>query len=260
MSDPVTSSDGTQIHYESTGSGAPALVFVHGWLGNVRWWDAQRDHFAARHQVVTIDLAGHGCSGKTRTDWSIARYGDDVRAVLDRIAAPEVVLVGHSMSGPNVVAAAAGRREVVGIVLVDTMKNLDRAMPIEQANQIMAMYRSDFPRAVNDLLPQYLYSPSTPPEVRARLQREFLATPAEFAVTAIEPLYKSDLAALAAAIRVPVRNIVGDLEPVDTEVNRKHFGDYDVLRLPAVGHYPMLEKPAEFNAALEDALRASGRS
>jgi len=252
----VFSSDGTAIHFETTGRGAPALVFVHGWLGNGRWWDAQRDQFAASYQVVTIDLAGHGGSGASRTVWSIARYADDIRAVLDDLRAAQVVLVGHSMSGPNVLAAAAGRADVIGVVLVDTMKNLDRVMPAEQVQQMLELYRTDYRRAVEDVLPNYLYSPFTPGPVRERIQREFLAAPAGLAVLAIEPLYKGDLRAIAAQVRVPVRGINSDVEPLDPSINRKYFHDYDAVAIAQVGHYPMLEKPAEFNRALEQCLGA----
>jgi pimeloyl-ACP methyl ester carboxylesterase len=250
----VFSSDRTAIHFETTGRGVPLLVFVHGWLGNVRWWDAQRDHFAASHQVVAIDLAGHGRSGVSRTDWSIARYADDIRAVLDHLHADQVVLVGHSMSGPNVLVAAAGRTDVLGVVLVDTMKNLDRLMPVEQVEQMLELYRTDYRRAVEDVLPNYLYSPFTPGAVRERLRREFLAAPAGLPVRAIEPLYKGDLRAIAAQVKIPVRAINSDLEPVDPSSNGKHFCDYDAVTISHVGHYPMLEKPAEFNRALEQCL------
>jgi len=42
--------DGIPIHSSATGTG-PVLVFVHGWMGNVRWWDEQRDTFAATRQT-----------------------------------------------------------------------------------------------------------------------------------------------------------------------------------------------------------------
>lgn len=250
------SSDGTSIHYEVTGQGHPALVFVHGWLGSTRWWDAQRDHFSRRLRVVALDLAGHGRSSAGRTDWSVARYADDVRAVVRAVAAPEVVLVGHSMSGPNVLEAALELPSVVGVVLVDTMKNLDQVLTAEQARPIIDLYRADLRRAVEEVLPRYLFAPATPAPVRARLTAEFLAAPPGFAATAIEPLYRHDLGGLARRVRVPVRNIVSDVEPVDPSVNRGYFRDYDCVTVAHVGHYPMLERPIEFNEALEACLRS----
>jgi sigma-B regulation protein RsbQ len=38
------------------------------------------------------------------------------------------------------------------------------------------------------------------------------------------------------------------------EVNKK-YADFAAVSIDAVGHYPMLEKPDEFNRALRDALK-----
>lgn len=251
----AVSSDGTSIHFECTGRGEPTLVFVHGWLGSARWWDAQREHFAPRLRVVALDLAGHGRSSAARTDWSVVRYADDVRAVVRAVDGAEVVLVGHSMSGPNVLEAALELPTVAGVVLVDTMKDLDKLLTAEQARPLIDLYRTDFRRAVEEVLPRYLFSPSTPQAVRARLTAEFLSVSPGFAAIAIEPLYRHDLRALARQVRIPVRNVVSDLEPVDPSVNRRYFRDYECVTVAQVGHYPMLERPREFNEALEACLR-----
>jgi pimeloyl-ACP methyl ester carboxylesterase len=38
----------------------PALVFVHCWSCNRRFWDDQLAYFARDHKAVRLDLAGHG--------------------------------------------------------------------------------------------------------------------------------------------------------------------------------------------------------
>jgi pimeloyl-ACP methyl ester carboxylesterase len=55
-------------------------------------------------------------------------------------------------------------------------------------------------------------------------------------------------------VKVPVRAINSDVQPTAVEANRRWFADFDVEVLPAVGHYPMLERPAAFNEALRRAL------
>src|SRR3954466_8079218 len=114
------SADGVPIHYEVQGRGEPALVFVHGWAIDGRYWDAQVPVFARTHRVVTLDLAGHGRSGRERKDWTVAAFGQDVRAVVEALKLPRVVLIGHSMSGNVVLEAAKMMPEcVVGIIPVD---------------------------------------------------------------------------------------------------------------------------------------------
>src|SRR5438128_7790136 len=100
------STDGVPIHYTVSGAGEPALVFVHGWAIDGRYWDAQVPVFARTHRVVTLDLAGHGRSGRDRQDWTVAAFGQDVRAVVEALHLSKVVLIGHSMSG-NVILEAA---------------------------------------------------------------------------------------------------------------------------------------------------------
>jgi sigma-B regulation protein RsbQ len=64
-----------------------------------------------------------------------------------------------------------------------------------------------------------------------------------------------DLAAWMDAAGVPVRAIQSGppLSPVTKlAVNRRH-GNYDASFMDGVGHYPMLERPVEFNRRLEAA-------
>ena len=248
----VTSADGTLVHAEISGRGATALVFVHGWLGSGRWWDAQRDALADTYTVVQVDLAGHGASGRGRTRWSIDGYADDVVAVVERVDAARVVLIGHSMSGAHVVVAASRIPRTAMVVLVDTLKDLDaRPDPVE-TEAMLGLYRRDYATAVAQILPRFLFAPTTPPEVAARLQREFLAVPGELAAELVAPLYRDDYHTAARALRVPVRAINGDLHPTNVASNRRWFADYDLRVMPGVGHYPMLEQPAAFT----DHLRA----
>lgn len=251
----VHSADGTRIRYEVTGSGPTALVFVHGWLGSGRWWDAQREAFAPRFTVVQLDLAGHGDSGRERVQHSCEAYASDIVAVTNVIDAERVVLVGHSMSGAYAVLAAARLPRVAAVVLVDTLKNVEQVMPAAQVDEMLALYRRDFRTAVEQMLPAWLFAPGTPPEIAARLQREFLSRTGDEGAALIEPLYRIDLRAPCEALRVPVRAINGDLHPTDVEANRRHFRDYAVRLMPGLGHYPMLEAPAAFNAELDAILR-----
>jgi hypothetical protein len=61
------SADGVPIHYHIQGNGATALVFVHGWCCHRRFWDRQVAHFAAHYTTASIDVGGHGTSGRDRT-------------------------------------------------------------------------------------------------------------------------------------------------------------------------------------------------
>jgi pimeloyl-ACP methyl ester carboxylesterase len=138
-------SDGVPIHYEVHGSGPAALVFVHGWCCNRGYWAEQIEHFAPDHTVVTIDLAGHGESGRGRAEWTMQAFGQDVAAVVRQLGLRRVVLIGHSMGGPVIVEAAALIPEnVVGLVGADTWRSLSLTRTPEQAYEGLADLRADF--------------------------------------------------------------------------------------------------------------------
>ena len=70
----------------------------------------------------------------------------------------------------------------------------------------------------------------------------------------MESMADYDLAAAARATVAPIRCINGDLFPTQVERSRSVHPDYDAVVLPHMGHYPMLENPALFNATLEALL------
>ena len=151
MDHAISSADGTRLHLEVSGRGATALLFVHGWLGSARWWDAQRDALADAYTVAALDLAGHGASA-ARPQPSLAGYADDVVAAAAAIAAERVVLIGHSMAGAYVVAAAERVPRAAMVVLVDTLKNLDQVMAPAEVEGMLDLYRRDLRTAVDLLL------------------------------------------------------------------------------------------------------------
>ena len=145
----VVSADGVPVRYAAYGDGLPAIVFVHGWSCDRRYWHGQVGHFAARFTVVTVDLAGHGESGTGRRSWTMPAFGEDVAAVVTGLDLPEVVLVGHSMGGDVVVEAARRLRpRVRGLVWVDVYRSLDEsgsdAATEEETAAFMAPFRVDF--------------------------------------------------------------------------------------------------------------------
>lgn len=107
----------------NTGESRPPLVLVHGLDGSAaNWWDVAPE-LARDHRVVAPDLPGFGRTRLRRRWRSLIAHADLTIAVAQRSvdARPErrVVLVGNSMGGPVVLAAAARHPDLVaGVVLV----------------------------------------------------------------------------------------------------------------------------------------------
>jgi pimeloyl-ACP methyl ester carboxylesterase len=245
------SSDGVRIAYSVGGVGEPALLFIHGALVDRSIWREQLEPLAARHRVVALDLAGHGASGRDRKNWTMQSFGEDVRAVADVVGLRKVILIGSSMGGPIALEAAKllpGR--TVAVVGVDTLQDIANRPDASFFRAQAESFRKDFPKATS-ILAHRLFHPDADPnlvkDLEGRAQR---GSPAVI-VALMESFASYDTAHPAADAHVPVRCLNGDLMPTKVGSNRKIVSDFEVTIFPHTGHYPMLERPQQFNAELE---------
>jgi sigma-B regulation protein RsbQ len=255
----IASSDGVPIRYHAEGRGEPALVLIHGWACDRSHWAEQVDRFGAERQVIALDLAGHGDSGRNRQTWTIASLGEDVRAVVLALDVQRVVLVGHSMGGPVALEAAArmpGR--VVAVVGVDTFHNVERRADPTVTRTLMERWKRDFPGTarlfVDSLLPG-----DCPPALRQRLEDQLGAAPPEIALPLLQDGFDYDLAAAFDRVHVPIRAI-NTTSPTDADADRRHAPDFAVIDLAAqrLGHFPMLTVPQLFDQKLAETLAGLG--
>jgi pimeloyl-ACP methyl ester carboxylesterase len=246
----VPSVDGVQIAYSSTGSGEPALVFIHGGYADQSFWKEQLGPLAERFQVVTLDLAGHGISGKDRSEWSIDAFGEDVRAVVGALDLDSVVLIGNSLGGPVALSAAKkldGR--VCGVIAVDTFQDVNREWPPEARAAYLRALRENFPATCEAMVRQLLLE-GTDADLYAWVEKKMCGFDPSIAPNVVEGVVDYDLAAEFASTEVPIRAILGETVQLDLEGNRELRSDFEAVVMKGCGHYPMLERPEEFNRYL----------
>lgn len=249
------SADGVSIQFEVQGQGEPTLVLVHGWALDRHLWDGHAPRLAERHRVVTLDLPGHGESDKERARWTMAAFGDDVKAVVGAVGAEEVVLVGHSMGGPVVLEAARRMPDrVKGIVPVDTLLDVEQRTPPEQVEAMARQLEADYQTTATQMSNEYLFAPKTPAAVRERVLRHATAIAPALSIALLREVWLYDPLPALREIQAPVRAVSADKFPTNLEANRRHMPGYQATIVAGTGHYPMLEDPAGFAAALDQAL------
>ncbi|HEX2252122.1 MAG TPA: alpha/beta hydrolase [Thermoanaerobaculia bacterium] len=249
------SADGVPIHYLTAGEGEPALVLVHCWSCDAGYWRHQLPSLAADRRVVAVDLGGHGESGRGRTAWTMEAFGRDVAAVAEALELDDVILVGHSMGGYVMLEAArALPGRVRGLVAVDTLLDIEEEHDPQAVARYVAALRRDFPGTTRQAMATYI-APETDPVVAEWILSDMAAGPPEVGVPAFESLIAHDAAAALDELRLPFAAINGRLEPTNEAALRRHAPDAQVIYLDAVGHWPMLERPAAFETALRDAIR-----
>lgn len=247
--------DGTEIVYDARGRGEPALVFVHGWCCNRTQWAHQMDAFAADHRVVAIDLGGHGESGRQRLKWTVPDYAYDVEAVVDAQRLDRVILVGHSMGGPVAMMAAARMPDrVIGVIGVDTLHDVNRTLTKEMMAPFIQAMADDFHTSVAGFIEQiHTANPDVDPALVERLIADAQANETRMAVELMTSFTEFDPKAVMTACPAPIRCINAAASPWPTNIEgNRQCADFDAVLIDGVGHWPMLERPVEFNRLMRE--------
>ena len=255
------SSDGEQISYNVYGKGDTALLFVHGWSCDSRYWREQVPHFAEEYCVITMELAGHGNSGQHRKVYSLDGFAQDVKAVIEAVNPKKVILIGHSFGGEIVACTAMLEPEkVIGIIGVDTLHNLDETFSKEEACKLIGLdeFKKDFKPAVRKFVKQMMVK-DVNQELLNWIIYDMSSAPPEVAISSLDEY----LGAIAdkktinifREVKVPVICINADLWPTNIEANRRYMLSFDVKIMKGVGHFLMLEDGEKFNKILEEIIK-----
>ena len=249
--------DGVAIHYRVAGAQhtGTTVVFVHGFGCDSRHFDNAMAHAAERRRAVSIDLPGHGRSGKDRVNWTMEAFGSDVRSVCDAIGAQQIVLVGHSMGGPVVLEAAhemPGR--VSALVPIDTFHDVEQPYTPEQVAGLLDLWRTDYKGSAERMVRKSFYAPNRNPALVDFVTAQVTSLPREIGLPLLDSMLRYDAAASLDTTTLPIRCInSSERQPTNLEAGRRHAKRFDARLVASVGHYPMLEDPAAFNALLDAA-------
>lgn len=156
----ISTTDGNDIHYKDWGRG-PAIVFSHGWPLNADAWEAQMLFLTERrYRCIAHDRRGHGRSDQPAGGYDMDTLAGDLAGLIEALDLKDVILVGHSMGGGEVVRYAArhGGGRVKGIALVASVTPVmlrsdshPAGLPIEAFDGIRAGIKADRLGFFNDL-------------------------------------------------------------------------------------------------------------
>lgn len=156
---------GARIHYRDQGpSGTLPIVLIHGSIASLHTWAGWVDALGARHRIITLDLPGHGLTGRVPDgDYRPEAMVAAVHAVTRYLGLDEFVLGGNSMGGGVTWRYALAHPDrVVAMILIDASPPPDfqrESPPDSQGDKPLgfSLLRSDAFRAVARYLdPGYL--------------------------------------------------------------------------------------------------------
>jgi pimeloyl-ACP methyl ester carboxylesterase len=257
------------IAYDDQGSDLASgsetvLVLVHGHPFDRSMWRPQLQHLQGSGvRVIAADLRGYGDSSVSGEQNTLDVFAADLAALLDHLDVDRVVLGGLSMGGQIVMEFhRLFPQRVRGLLLAATSARAETAAGrrnrYELANRLLQAGMADY---ADEMLPKMVapHNLHALPELGRHVSKMMRNTSPVGAAAAMRGrAERPDYLASLATATVPALVVVGthdEFTPVaDAELLADTITDSTLVVVDGAAHMPNLERPAEFDLALDTFL------
>ncbi|HWD01057.1 MAG TPA: acetoin dehydrogenase dihydrolipoyllysine-residue acetyltransferase subunit [Amycolatopsis sp.] len=262
---PVTGTvevDGRSLSYATLGDSGEGVVLVHGYGGDKNSWLFVQEPLADGRTVHALDLPGHGESTKDVGDGSLTTLANAVLGLLEALNVTKAHLVGHSLGGAVITAAAA--------LQPDKVSSLTLVAPAGFGSEINAGYLRGFANATSrrELKPHLTALFADPDLVTRRLADDLLKYKrldgvdkvlAKLLATLLtdDDRPALDATALLADYPGPVTVVWGREDAVLPAENAADLPNVHLV--DGAGHLVHLERPAAVVEIVTEVIDSAGR-
>jgi pimeloyl-ACP methyl ester carboxylesterase len=258
--------NGVDLSYVEQGTGAP-VVFVHGAVGDLRFWEPQRTAFAKQHRFIAYTYRYHGTEawpddGKL---YSGETHAADLAAFISALKAGPVHLVGLSYGGLLAAMVAMKDPSLIRTLtlaepgmfsLLDASPDGKTALEEWQkgtAPMIAAIKSGDNQGAIRQLSALVTGVPDSFDKLPAALQ-QILRDNARTLPVLFQSTPVNVTCEMLQAIKLPTLVVRGDRTPrffsaINDEVGRCIAGSQLVV-IPKASHTMSYDNPDGFNRAI----------
>lgn len=254
------------ISYISEGSGKP-ILFIHGLSGYKENWEFSIPFFSKNYNAIAIDLPGFGNSDKPVTDYTIDFYSEVIKDFLEELRIEKTVLVGNSMGGQiSLLFALKYPQKLEKLVLADAAginpEGAQNPLPLDP--KAMSQPKGLSPAIVKMIMRMLFYKQSEVSEKlveRAILDMKREDYPASFnaLLSSASNIFETDLTESIKDIIIPTLIVWGEKDRLLSQKYAQIFNEKikksKLALIGECGHVPMLEKPDEFNKAVDNFIR-----
>ncbi len=240
---------GHKICYYDIGSGPP-LVLVHGLGGDADQWAFCFEALSAAHRVIAVELLGFGRSDKPPAPYRIATFVEMLDGFLSALAVPRASLLGHSLGGWIIAALALQSPGKVDRLVLNNSAGIDagwRRPPVDlhlsthaHMREILEAMFFDKRLVTSDLV-----------DLAYAQHLERGDGPTIDSVIETFPLPDEKLERRLGGLKAPTLLLWGEQDALTPLAMAREFerripgARLDII--PECGHFPCLEKPAEFS-------------
>lgn len=262
---------GVTIRYRDSGGPGMPILLTHGIGGSLELWGPQFGEALQKHRLIAWDMPGHGLSGMGDQPYDSEKLARFAWQFLDALGIQRAVLAGNSLGAsvsmfmaglaPDRVAglllanSASLGREVFVPFRIMTLPVLGELMckpsqaGVERQIEAIFHHPSVATPALREVITRNVYKPGGDKAMLATLRRMSDLGGAQSKKTL------AHIAKVLRNIRVPVLFVHGRHDKVlaleHSVAAHAITPASELLVLEDCGHTPQLEKPTEFNRALD---------
>jgi len=92
-----TTDDGVRLHYEEFGTGSKTILGVHGYMGSGTTYKETFALIQGDFHFVVYDERAHGLSETPKNGYTMTRYAQDLKNLIDHLQLKNIIIIGYSM-------------------------------------------------------------------------------------------------------------------------------------------------------------------
>ena len=242
------------LHYERKGSGDNTLVIIHGFLGGSKIFDKVIDDLQKNHEILIVDLPGHGKSPIEKESYTVYDYAQEIADILTHEKISNATWLGHSMGGYIVLAALEKKMAKIDkAILVHSTDCADSADTMKKREeQIASIQQHGVQPFVDNSIAKFFGTNALQEDIELARQIGYEST-AEGLVAALQAMkQRPNRQKLLADISTPILIIEGKDDQVVPPIETKNIAVQKLITNS--GHLCMLEDEKAFLKALKQFL------
>ena len=257
----ITVNDLTVSYNDEGESGAPVIIFIHGFPFNKSMWDKQFKALKENYRVIAYDVRGHGNSDAGKGDFSIELFANDLLSFMDALKIDKAMLCGLSMGGYIALNAVENYPDRFDALILsdttcvaDTPEVKEKRMKAIDSIKKAGVEKYAEESIKNLFVPESL---STKKEEIAAVREMIVNTSKQSLYKTLKAFYeRKETCSKLHDINVPVLIVVGKEDkitpPEAAQMMHEKIEDSVLYITEQAAHLSNIENPFDFNNQLEE--------